>query len=294
MRQETQKNTEGGAANRGDGARGKWVKRGAAAALVLGGVLLHGAAWGQGVSCGEETLNCSSKDLVNLSTTVVSSPCVIGTWNPVQITVSGTPQGGNTRYDIGAWFRGQNQCQTRMSTVGTGGFTNQEGANADTCGDLTNGTPGTQTFTVDAYCQPNAMGGLTVPTTLFWTNQNNGATCNSAPATASKCNTVANSAAVTFQGQLTVKKIAAGATAADSFPFTVTSPAGGAATPASFSLANGGSQVVTATVTQAGLEYQVTETPGAGWQLTGVSCSGAASTQAVANGVKVTMSHTNN
>ncbi len=224
------------------------------------------------IACSAADFNCTANDLKNIEVTVAAgapTSCVIGsTINvPVNVASSGNR---NTRYDIGAWFRvpgTTNQCNAYVThTTGAVGFADLEGG-ADTCGDLTGS--GNQTFqNVPVTCQPSAGGNLNFPTTVFWSQQDNGAICNITPGTVSKCKTVATVQNMQFQGTITVKKTATGGT----FPFTLSGQL-------AFDLNGGDQQSFTLNASAAGTNYTIAEGATAGWTSNGVTCTSGSGTQ---------------
>jgi len=224
------------------------------------------------IACSAADFNCTANDLKNIAVTVAAgapTSCVIGSTINVPVNVASSGN-SNTRYDIGAWFRvpgTTNQCNAYVThTTGGVGFADHEGG-ADTCGDLTGS--GNQTFqNVPVTCQPSAGGNLNFPTTVFWSQQDNGAICNITPGTVSKCNTVATVQNMQFQGTITVKKTATGGT----FPFTLSGQ------PA-FNLNGGDQQSFTLNASAAGTNYTIAEGATAGWTSNGVTCTSGSGTQ---------------
>ena len=276
----------------GSGTRGRLLPRLAALGVLA---MAFGAPWplaqaatGGEVSlvpCAPEEYKCVANDAQGaISVTAEDIPsCTVGEWVDVPVTIQATTSGNSERLDIGAWFLSSTagQCQNVMTTATNvdGQFRNVDG---DTCGDMSGSATASQSFWVKVQCNPDANGVVTFPTLAYWSNNKNPNTCNAFPAGRPKCTkseTTVNVAAI--KGKITVKKTAADAA---TLPFTFNVTGG---TTQTFSLTAGGTpKVIEADATKNGTNYTITETPPAGWQFIGASCS-------TATGVPVGTSTTN-
>ncbi len=313
MNQGTQKQTEVGAVDRSSSGLSGWVKRGAMA-FMLGGVLAHGAAWGQDTVCGVLASKCTSNDLFNASsfsvdTSAVPPNCAAGQIVNVPVSVrASTANTNGNRYSIGIEYGVAGAACTIIPAQIPGPLTGFAGAvpgftnlNGDAVGDLSGSTgAGYINFTVPTACSPNAAGVITLQPLLgFGTPQDKATFASVAADPTPKCyvDTLTYSPKA-ITGKLTVSKVVNGGTGG-SFPFAVSG--GTAPAPASFNLAGGASQVVSVTMAPTGTTaFTVTETPLANYALSSATCSNWTSgtavpltTTAVTNGVQFSMSPQN-
>lgn len=240
-------------------------------------------ALAQSVVCGQNANQCTANDLT--TTAIVIGPnapatCVAGTLVNVPVQLNATNSGNNTRYDLGVAYAGISgtgpytynttaaACQARTAPVGVGNFTSQDG---DAWGDLAANTVASAALNggnVDLICKPDANGVLSATGLVYWSiqSQNNAAT--PLPNTP-KCAAHTTLAGIQVLGALTIRKVAAGSIE-DRFDFEV-SPAQNV-DPASFSLFDGTSQLVSTQLSTQGITYTITELDHVGWQLASVSC----------------------
>lgn len=259
--------------------------RGAAAVAI--GMAWHTAVIGQTATiCGVEVAQCNANDIFREGQSFKVDPaasvpsCAYGETVQVPVSVlAGRTTTNANRYSLGVEYESpaSGQCVREFAPIGgpTNGFDGPvsgfSSLNGDTVGDLRAGgtSAGYINFTVPVLCQPDAQGRIALPAMLGFGSNNekrvpDGVAANPTP----KCYASnATYAPTTVTGVLTIKKDTVGGDA--SFPFAVS---GGSASPASFSLSNGGSQDVRVTLSSAATTYTIRETLTGAWQLQAPVC----------------------
>lgn len=270
-----------------------------------------GGVAAQSVVCAQNMSQCTANDLTSVDIVLgAGAPvsCIAGTKVSIPVQLNATNSGNNTRYDLGVAYNGVSgtgpytynttaaACQARPAPNNSGNFGNLDG---DQWGDLAGNSVASAVLNggnVDVICQPNTNGVLAVPGLVYWSiNSTNNATL-PLPNTP-KCAARTLLPGIAVKGALTITKVAAGSVE-DNFGFNVSST-GGTATPGSFSLLNGQSQVVATDLSTNGISYTVAESAAPGWGLASVSCqdgTGANVPVTISNGqssssISVTMSY---
>ena len=234
------------------------------------------------------SLNCTSNDIVIADITVVGAAnCIAGTTVNLDLAVK-LQVGAQQRYNIGAFIAsdgkrpdialangGSASCSVFTTPFAPLPFNDVDN---NACGDIA-GSNTTATFNltnVPVLCVADANGNLALPAVVVWENNAGNAASCQAPVsqwvqagTKAKCNvSTTTSTPVIVLGSITINKTAVGGNAT----FNYTGTGAGVAPFSITTVAGTGTNTIGSLATNNAV-YTITESPTAGFTLTGLSCT---------------------